>query len=136
MRSSWLALALAAGMNAAPALSADKECLAWCRQADAECSATARESKRNCARLAATAGVDPITRRRDDTYVCGWFRGDNCSGRWAGANCADRQRARLDLCVNAYAPSTASDYLACNEGERKELALCRETQADCEAQCQ
>ena len=129
-------LLLAFGIIALEAPAADPGCTAWCRQADAECSAGVRESKQACARHAASGGVDPLTRRRADTYVCGWFRTDQCQGRWAAGDCTERQRARLDLCLDAYAPDTASQYLACNEGERRERSLCREALTDCEAQCQ
>lgn len=128
------ALITAAGSVSVAA--ADAQCQAWCAQTEAECSRSVRESRKACAQKAATAGVDPLTRQREDTtYLCGWFRGNNCSGRWAGANCAQRQRARLDLCLDAYAPNTTAEYLACGEGERQALALCRAEMSDCQAQC-
>lgn len=120
-----------------PEVAATEACADYCRRADGACSLAAREAKKACSSSAATGNVDPFTQRRTDAArLCDYFRGDRCAQPWAGPDCARRLQLRFDLCLDAYATNTASSYLACGEGERTALALCREELGDCLARCE
>ena len=120
------------GARAAP----DAACLSCCAQAEADCSLSVRQSSKDCARRAATGGVDPITRRREDSLgFCGYFGRGHCTGSYGGARCEQRFRDRYALCTDAYLQNTTAEYLQCSAAERKALAMCRDELADCRAAC-
>jgi len=132
-----LLVLLLAEPGARIALAADADCQSWCETTEAECSQAVREAARSCATRAATGGVDPFTQRRQDSaMLCGWFGNARCSGRWSGDDCRTRMRRRFDLCLSAYESNTAAEYLACTEGRRNALALCRTELEDCSARCE
>jgi hypothetical protein len=120
----------------APSTAAREECLRYCATADTQCSSAARKAKTQCARSAATSGMDAVTLRRDNaTLFCGYYMDNHCDYARHRDRCEQRFRLRHGMCMDTYTKNTAQQYLACNDGERTAVAMCRQELSDCRASC-